>query len=82
MQVELPKVLNALLAVICDVYVLKLASHLYGPKAGGLAVSCTYIFGFYIYTSCNIYYLNTEAPMSFNTYTFLPLVLIFVTCML
>ena len=40
-QVELPKVMNALLGVICDVYVFKLASHLYGSKAGGLAVSTT-----------------------------------------
>ena len=31
--------MNALFGAICDVYVLKLATHLYGPKAGGFAVS-------------------------------------------
>ena len=40
-QIELPKVMNALLGVICDFYVFKLASFLYGSKAGTLAVSIT-----------------------------------------
>lgn len=39
LQIELPKVLNALLAVLCDVYVFKLGCLLYGTTAGYLAVS-------------------------------------------
>ena len=31
--------MNALLSVVCDVYVFKLAGYLYGPKASSLAVS-------------------------------------------
>ena len=38
-QVELPKVLNGVLSAVADVYVLKLASLLFGSTAGGLAVS-------------------------------------------
>jgi phosphatidylinositol glycan class B len=47
--VELPKVVNALLAVVCDVYVLKLAGLLYGAKAGGLALLCNVSSWFLFY---------------------------------
>ncbi len=41
-QVVLPRVLHAPLAVVGDVYVLKLGTHLFGKRAGKYAVSRIY----------------------------------------
>ncbi len=50
-QVVLPRVLHAPLAVVGDVYVLKLGTHLFGKRAGKYAVSRESISNRFLFSS-------------------------------